>query len=68
MAKIKKTASEKERELLDIISDAKKKLNKIQEKQKSDIGDLAYRHGLNKFDLSVLDNAFKKISLELTEA
>lgn len=68
MAKIKKSASDKERELLEIISESKKKLAKLQDKQKNDIGELAYKHGLNKFDLSVLDNAFKKISLELTEA
>ncbi|KTC87640.1 hypothetical protein [Legionella drozanskii] len=68
MPKIKKTASDKEKELVNIIADAKKKLSKLQEKQKIDIGELAYKHGLNKFDLTALDNAFKKISLELAEA
>lgn len=68
MAKIKKSISDKERELLEIISESKKKLAKLQDKQKNDIGELAYKNGLNKFELSVLDDAFKKISLELTEA
>lgn len=68
MKKIKKTASEKEKELLQIISESKKKLSKLQDKQKNEIGELAYKHGLNKFDLSVLDDAFKKISMELAKA
>lgn len=68
MKKLKKSTSDKEKELINIISDARKKLNDLQEKQKADIGKLAYKHGLNKFDLSVLDNAFSKIATELTEA
>ena len=65
MAKIKKTSSDKERELLEIISDAKKKLAKLQDKQKIEIGELACKHGLNDFDLNVLDKAFEKLSGEL---
>lgn len=68
MTKIKKSSHEKERELLETIAGAKKKLAKLQEKQKSEIGELAYKHGLNKFDLPKLDNAFRKISIELEEA
>ena len=65
MAKIKKTSSDKERELLEIISDAKKKLAKLQDKQKIEIGEIACKHGLNDFDLNILDKAFKKLSAEL---
>lgn len=65
MAKIKKTISEKEKELQQIISDAKNKLSKLQNKQKMELGELACKHGLNEFDLHVLDNHFKKLSLEL---
>ena len=65
MAKIKKTLSEKEKELLEIIADAKKKLAKLQDKQKIEIGELACKNGLNEFDLNVLDQAFKKLFVEL---
>ena len=66
MARVKKSMSEKEKELKDIITDAKQKLKKMQEKQKTDIGELACSHGLNEFDLEVLDGAFKKIYTELS--
>ena len=66
MAKTKKSLSDKETELLNIISDAKKKLAKLQEKQKIDIGDLACQHGLNKFDINVLGIEFKKLSEQLS--
>ena len=65
MAKNKKTTLDKENELLEVISDAKKKLAKIQEKQRMQIGDLACKHGLNKFELNVLDDTFKKLSAQL---
>lgn len=66
MARIKKSLSDKEKELLGIISDAKKKLAKLQEKQKSEIGEIACKCGLNEFDLPILENAFKKLYSELT--
>ena len=47
MAKIKKTLSDKEKELKEIIADAKMKLAKIQDKQKIEIGELACKNGLN---------------------
>ena len=68
MAKIKKTLSDKEKDLLEIIADAKIKLAKLQSKQKIEIGELACKNGLNEFDLTVLDDAFKKLSLELKSA
>lgn len=32
-----------------------------------DLGDLACKHGLNEFDLNVLDEEFKKLSMALTK-
>ena len=61
MAKIKKTLSEKEKELKQIISDAKNKLEKLQNKQKIEMGELACKHGLNEFRLDMLDTEFKKL-------
>lgn len=65
MARVKKTLSDKEKELKQIIADAKKKLANIHNKQKTDIGELAFKHGLHEFDLSKLDNAFKKLAIQL---
>ena len=67
MARVKKSMSEKEKELQDIITEIKKKLKKIREKQKTDIGELACSNGLNEFDLDVLDGAFKKLYAELSQ-
>lgn len=66
MARAKKSMSQKEQELKDIISDAKKKLSALQNKQKMEIGELACNHGLHAFDLKILDDAFKKIASQLT--
>ena len=66
MAKNKKTLSEKEMVLHNIIADAKKKLAKLQDKKKNDIGELACKHGLHQFDLNVLGEAFQKISIQLS--
>ena len=66
MAKMKKTLSEKEQELVNIISETKKKLAKLQDKQKIELGELACKHGLNQFDLTILDDAFKKLSAQLS--
>jgi len=65
MAGVKKTLSEKEQTLHDIINDAKKKLAKLQDKQKIKIGELACEHGLHHFDLDVLDEEFKKLATSL---
>ena len=65
MAKIKKSLSDKEKDLMNIISDAKKKLSKLQNKQRMEIGDLACKCGLNELDLKTLEEEFKKLSLSL---
>ncbi len=67
MAKIKKSLSDKENALLEIINDAKKKLAKLQDKQKNEIGELACKNGLNKFDLDTLDKSFKKLFDDLNK-
>lgn len=66
MARVKKSMSDKEKELEGAINELKLKLKKIREKQKTDIGELACSHGLNEFDLEVLDSAFKKLYTELS--
>jgi|GEM_PF-1017417 len=66
MAHTKKTLSQKEQQLKDIISDAKKKLSSLQSKQKMDLGELACNHGLHVFDFKVLDDAFKKLATQLS--
>ena len=65
MTKVKKSLADKEQELKMIISDAKKKLSRLQDKQKVELGELACKHGLNEFDLSVLEKAFKQLYTEL---
>ena len=66
MARVKKSMSQKEQELNNIISDARKKLADLKNKQKTDIGELACSHGLNEFELTVLDEAFKKLHAQLS--
>jgi hypothetical protein len=61
----KKSTIEKEQKLMDLISGAKKKLEKLQERKKSEIGKLAFKHGLHQFDIQELDLAFSKLSKEL---
>lgn len=57
----KKTLSEKEKELHQIISDAKRKLYQLQNKQKIEIGELACNNGLHEFSLDVLNAEFKTL-------
>lgn len=64
----KKTTSEREKELLEKIEKAKADLAKLQEKQKLEIGTLAYKHGLNEFSPEILNSAFEKLSSELSNA
>ena len=68
MARIKKSVSQKEQELIDIIESTKKKLHKLQNKQRFDLGDLACKYKLNEFDLPIIENAFKELSLKLTHS
>ncbi len=65
MARVKKSLLQQEQELKSIIAKTKKKLNKLQLKQKTDIGELACKHGLHEFDLKTLDAAFKKLAEQL---
>ena len=65
MAKIKKSLSDKEKDLMSIISEAKKKLDKLQNKQKIEIGEIACKCGLNEFDLKTLKEEFKKLYVSL---
>lgn len=60
-----KTTSEKEWVLLATIAEAKKKIEKLQQQQKVEIGTLACKHGLNLFELAILDEGFKKLSEQL---
>lgn len=66
MVRKQKSVAEKEKELLETIATAKKKLDYLQQKQKIEIGELACKHGLNKFNTEALDAAFKKISSQLS--
>ncbi len=67
MARNKKTVSDKEKALLDIISDAKKKLSKLQDKQKNQLGELAQKCGLAVFDLDSLEEEFRKLASTLSK-
>lgn len=60
----KKTISEKEKSLLEVIEKAKKDLARLQEKQKIEIGNLAYKFKLNELDTSILEKEFKEIAVK----
>jgi len=64
----KKTGSQMEAVLWDRIEKAKAKLDKLQYKHKIEIGSLAYKHGLQQFNINQLDHAFAKISSEVAES
>lgn len=63
--KIKADLKEKEAKLLEKIEKAKSDLSKLQEKRKLEIGKLAFKHGLDVFDNTVLDKHFSKLAKEL---
>ena len=67
MARISKTVSQREKELMATIEEAKRKLVKLQNKLKLEMGALVCKHNLQKYDISVLDEAFKKLAIQLTE-
>lgn len=52
---------------MDKIEKARLKLEKLQQKQKIEIGILAVKHGLHQFDLEKLDIAFALLAEELQE-
>jgi len=58
---------DREKRLLDRIEKAKHALNKLQEKRKRDIGTLALKHGLDRFDNSTLDQLFQNIAIGQSE-
>jgi len=60
----KKTVSQMEAELMDKIQKAQEKLEALQQKHKTAIGDLAYKYNLHQFDMQQLDLIFSKISGE----
>ena len=66
MARVKKSASQKEQELIAIIESTKKKLHNLQNKQRLVLGELACKYKLNEFDLSVVEESFKELSLKLS--
>ena len=66
MARTNKTLAQKEEQLLAVIHDAKKKLGKLQDKVKLELGELACKHGLHNFEINTLEEAFKKLKDELT--
>lgn len=61
----KMTISQMEAVLLDRIERAKLKLDKLQQKQKLQIGELACKYHLHQFDMKTLELAFIKIANEL---
>ncbi len=65
MARAKKTISQKEKELIDLIKESKEKLHKLQNKQRIELGELACKYGLHEFDSSVIEESFKNLSIKL---
>jgi hypothetical protein len=62
---IKKTMSEKEQALLNTIAAAKIKLDKLHQKQKLSLGELAIKYNLHLVDKKDLEKSFKKLGVEL---
>jgi hypothetical protein len=60
----KKTVSQMEAALMDRIEKAKNELLKLQQKHKLEIGSLAYKHGLNLWDMARLEHAFAQLARE----
>ena len=60
----KKTGSQMEAVLLDRIEKAKIKLEKLQQKHKLEIGNLAFKHGLHKLEINQIELVFSKIADE----
>ncbi len=59
------TAISKEQKLLEKIEQAKKDLLALQERRKKEIGALAYKHGLDRFNNEKLSQAFATVAREL---
>ena len=56
----------KEQMLLDKIKKTKDSLNKLRDKRKKEIGDLAVKAGLGEIDNQTLKTAFEKLATELS--
>ena len=63
----KLSLKEKEQKLLKQIERAKQQLGRLYEKRKSELAQLACKHGLDSYDNAVLDKAFKKLAGELAD-
>jgi hypothetical protein len=62
-----KTTNQKEKELIALISNAKKKLKKIQDKKCLELGELACKYGFDQLELSVVEKHFKAISEKINQ-
>ncbi|MCX7124558.1 MAG: hypothetical protein NTU49_02145 [Gammaproteobacteria bacterium] len=58
-------STEKERALIEKIEKAKQALLNLKEKRKREIGSLACKHGLDRFDSAKLNAAFENLAKEL---
>ncbi|QDQ40262.1 hypothetical protein E3226_007560 [Legionella geestiana] len=61
----KKTVSQMEAVLMEKIEKAKVRLDKLQQKHKLEIGQLAYKYGLHQLDIKRLDAVFMTLAEEL---
>ena len=60
----KKTVSQMEAALMDRIEKAKNDIQALQQKHKLEIGTLAYKQGLNLWDMNRLEQAFAQLASE----
>ena len=56
----------KEAKLLNRITKARQQLKKLKQKQKLELGELAIKHGLDKYNLDILGDAFTRLAEELS--
>lgn len=59
------TFRQKEAQLLEKIEKAKKSLANLKHKRVADCGELMVKHGLDQFELPVLDQAFAQLAQKL---
>ncbi len=60
------TLSEKEKQLLEKIEQAKNELKSLKDKRKLELGELAYKHGLADLDNTLLSTLFGALAKEHT--
>lgn len=63
---MKVSISEKERILLEKIDKAKVQLERLQKKQRTELGKIACKHGLHAFPKAIIDESFKRLARELS--